>query len=164
MDAAPDEHAQHESGEQGGRTAFAEKDVAYYLRMIQDEFEELAQVKKKGGAEHSGKPVVLVTGDTLGRGPEPLGKRLLTLFIKSLLTSPVKPKVLILMNGAVPLAQEGSELIESLTLLEEQGVRILVSAETADHYGTEEKIRVGQVAHMSAITELLLTAEKVISL
>jgi hypothetical protein len=145
---------------------FAEKDLNYYLRMIRGDFSELeeTQTVKVGGPSSQKNVVILLTSCTVGTGNEELGKRLLRHFLQSLINQKIKPKALILMNSAVNLACEGSEVLAKLTVLEEQGIRIMVCAVSADELVPGDDLRVGFLADMDAICDNLLSAWKVITL
>lgn len=145
---------------------FAEKDLNYYLRMIRGDFAELEEMQtlKMGRPSSQRNIVILMTSDALGTGNAELGKRLARFFLQSLINNRIKPKAIILMNSAVNLAVTGSDVIGKLAVLQEQGIKILICAISADEFKVEYKIEAGSLADMDAIAEQLLTAWKVISL
>lgn len=145
---------------------FAEKDLNYYLRMVRGDFAELEEMQtlKVGGPSSQRNIVILMTSDALGTGNAELGRRLARFFLQSLINNRIKPKSIILMNSAVNLAAAGSDIIGKFAVLQEQGIKILVCAISADEYKVEDKIEAGSLADMDAIAEQLLTAWKVISL
>lgn len=146
--------------------AFAEKDLNYYLRMIRGDFAELEEEQTAKVAQSSKqKNIVLLLGSTtLGSGNVELGERLLKFFLKALIHNRIKPRAVILVNEAVHLATEESAVLDDLTVLTEQGVRVLVCVLSADEYGIEDGIKVGCIADMDNICDYLLTAWKVIAL
>ena len=145
---------------------FAEKDLNYYLRMIRGDFAELeeTQMAKTASSSKQKNIVVVLSSVGLGHGKPELAKRLLRVFIQAMVHNRVKPRALILLNEAVQLAAEGSDLITDLDILHQQGVRILVDVISADEYRVEELLKVGSIADMDNICDYLLTAWKVISL
>jgi len=145
---------------------FAEKDLNYYLRMIRGDFSELeeTQTVKIGGPSSQKNIVIVLTGDTIGTSSGELGKRLLKHFLQSLINHKTKPKALILLNSAVKIACEGSELVGKLTVLEEQGIRTLVCALSIDEYAPGDSLHIGYLSDMDTICDSLLSAWKVISL
>ncbi len=147
-------------------TTFAEKDLSYYLRMIRGDYSELEEVQalKVTGPSAQKNIVVLLESDTLGWGSEELGRRLLRYFLQALVNSRIKPKAIILMNHAVRLAMDGSEMIGRLAILEEQGIKVLVCALSCDELKCEEKMKIGILVDMETICENLLSAWKVITL
>jgi selenium metabolism protein YedF len=99
---------------------------------------------------------ILVTSDRLGDGPEELGRLLLKNFIITLLESPRLPSKILLVNRGVLLATEGSELLESLEKLGNQGVEILSCGICLDFFGKREVLRAGEVTNMFAVVESLM--------
>jgi len=146
---------------------FVEKDLNYYLRMIRGDYSELEEthmmkVKTPSAPKNI---VVLITANQIGGGKEETGKRLLKHFLRSLVNHRVKPKAVILMNSAVEVATGiDSQILGSLTMLEELNVKILLCAISVDEYGIEGQIKVGSVTDMDTIIENMLSAWKVISL
>lgn len=145
---------------------FKEKDLNYYLRMIRTDYstmEELQPLKISGPSQV--KNLVLVfTADRLGVGNELLGKRLILLFLQSVINGNSKPKAIILFNSAVKLTAGNNETIGKLTVLEEQGSKIMVCISSAEEYDIMDEIKVGFVASMDEINETMMSALKVITL
>lgn len=144
---------------------FAEKDLDYYLRMIRGDFSELEEthaVKVSGGS--SQKNIVLLLGSTSLGSNDDLGRRLLKYFFQAMIHNRVKPRSIILVNEAVRLALEGSDVLKEFAILEEQGIRILVCVVSADEFRIEDQIKVGSIADMDNICDHLLNAWKVIRL
>ena len=147
-------------------STFIEKDLSYYLRMIRgdiQEVEETQAVKTEGPISH--KNIVVILGaPRLGTGDDELGKNLLHLFLRSIAGSPVLPRALILLNTAVTIAGAESEFLNELSLLEEQGISVLVNSESADKFNLSDSLKAGFLANMDQIVELAFSAWKVISL
>lgn len=147
---------------------FAEKDLNYYLRMIRGDFAQIEEQEPqpvRPGTAPSPKNIVLLIGSpTMGTGNEDLGKRLLRHFLGAVIHNRVKPRAIILTNSAVTLAAEDGDVLHKLIVLEEQGIRIMLCVLSVDEYGIEEKLKVGAIADMDAIADLLLSALKVITL
>jgi len=144
---------------------FAEKDLDYYLRMIRGDFAELEEthaVRVSPGS--SQKNIVLLLDKTTLGAKDDLGVRLLKYFMQALIHNRVKPRAVILVHEAVHLALEGSQILKELSILEEQGIRILVCVVSADEFGIEDQIKVGFIADMDNICDHLLNAWKVIRL
>ena len=57
---------------------------------------------------------------------------------------------------------EGSASLEDLKSLEAQGVEILTCGTCLNYYGLTEKLRVGQVTNMYAITEKMVQADCIV--
>lgn len=147
---------------------FAEKDLNYYLRMIRGDFAQLEESEpqpvRSSSAPAQKNVVVLIGSQTMGTGNDELGRRLLRHFFGALIHNRVKPRAIILTNTAVKLAAEDGDVLHKLIVLEEQGIRIMLCVLSVDELGIEEQTKVGAIADMDAIVDLLLSAWKVITL
>jgi selenium metabolism protein YedF len=106
--------------------------------------------------------VVLVASATLGHGDDELGRILMTAFLKTLKDVSPGPSAIILVNGGVKLASEGSDLVEAVRALEGRGAKVLVCGTCLDFYRLKDKLRVGTVSNMFEIASLLVDADRVI--
>ena len=57
---------------------------------------------------------------------------------------------------------EGSESLEDLKVLEEQGVEIMTCGTCLDYYGIKDRLAIGGVTNMYSIVETLQNAMSVI--
>ena len=112
--------------------------------------------------EKAKRVVVYINSHLLGVGDEALGTILMRAFLKTLLDLETRPNQLILINSGVRLASEGSEVLETLRALSENGVKILSCGTCLDFYGLKEKLRVGAVSNMFVIAQALLGADRLI--
>jgi selenium metabolism protein YedF len=115
----------------------------------------------------SGKPVgaavaVLIASARMGIGDERLGEILMKSFLNTLWDAEPKPEKLILINSGVTLATEGSEVLDTLKLIEEKGVVVLCCGTCLEYYNLREKLMVGRVSNMHEIVTSLLAAGRVI--
>jgi len=110
------------------------------------------------------KILVLVAASHLGRGDEELGRKLMVNFIGTLKEMGSDLWRLVLLNGGVKLAIEGSEVLEQLQGLEREGITILVCGTCLTHFNILEKKRVGETTNMLDIVTSLQVADKVINL
>ncbi|MFO7774067.1 MAG: sulfurtransferase TusA family protein [Dehalococcoidia bacterium] len=67
-------------------------------------------------------------------------------------------------NDGVRLTTEGSEVLDSLKLLEEAGVQILSCGTCLEYYELKGKLEVGSVTNMYDTVESLLSATKVVKI
>ena len=127
-------------------------------------------VSKKGGARKGcGGPadvstVVVVSSSEMGRGDEELGKVLLRNYLHTLVELTPQPDVVIFFNNGVKMAVEGSQALDDLRALADRGVRILLCGTCLGHFALKEKVAVGEISNMYAISETMLKASKVINL
>lgn len=112
--------------------------------------------------EKEEKIVVVLSSDKMGEGDEELGKVLIKGFIYAVTQLDKLPKAVLLYNGGVKLSAEGSDSIEDLKLLEEQGVEILNCGTCLNFYNLQDKLQVGKVTNMYSIVEELAAATNVI--
>lgn len=106
--------------------------------------------------------VVLMASSTLGEGSQDLGRLLMVAFLKTLGKVTPRPRTLVFLNSGVRLTTTGSEVIEALTALEEQGARIWSCGTCLDYYGLSDKLAVGTVSNMFDIASALVAADRVI--
>ncbi len=69
---------------------------------------------------------------------------------------------IILLNGGVTLAAEGSPVLEPLQALEKAGVSILVCGTCLEHFGLLDKKAVGETTNMLDVVTSLAVAHKII--
>jgi selenium metabolism protein YedF len=99
--------------------------------------------------------VVAVSSDKMGEGDPQLGAILMKGFLNALNEQPVLPTHLVFYNSGAKMATKDSGVINSLQILEESGVEILVCGTCADFYGIKEQLGVGKISNMFTITETL---------
>lgn len=104
------------------------------------------------------KKYLVVTSDVLGKD-EDLGKVLMKVFLTNLAMAPEAPEVITLMNAAVKLACEGSELLDELRAVEARGVTIHSCGTCLDYYQIREQLRVGDGGTMAETIASLMTAQ-----
>ena len=114
-------------------------------------------------AQGVGDKVLLLTKDYLGEGSEELGRNLMKSFLYVLTEADVKPKAIYCINSAVNMLVTGSEHIENFKALESSGVTIGGCGICLDFYEVKDKVQVGTVTNLYAITESLLQ-EQVVTL
>jgi len=127
-------------------------------------------VRKTGGETveaappASGPVVVVIPGDTMGRGDGDLGKILIRSFFHTMNEGLQRPDVIVFFNKGALLAAEGSDVLEDLRALEGKGTRILVCGTCLDFLKIKEKLAVGTVSNMYTITETLFSAGRLIGI
>lgn len=110
-----------------------------------------------------GGTVVLVHGETMGRGDDVLGAKLLTSFLRALAGAPQKPEAIVFYNAAVRLLAPGSPSLDALRALEDDGVDLLACITCLEFFELTERLAVGQVSNMREIVQRTLAAAKVIT-
>lgn len=156
------------AGHEGMKTE-SEKysDSEYAVRFIPSENGENAEDTNResctdcGGLENGiarGR-VVVISSDRMGEPEEELGKILIKGFIYAVSRQDILPETVIFYNGGARLTAEGSESVEDLKYMEEQGVEILTCGTCLKHLGLEDKLQVGAVSNMYEIAEKMTGAK-----
>jgi selenium metabolism protein YedF len=99
---------------------------------------------------------LFISSAVLGSGNDELGALLMKGFISTLPEAVSLPKQIILMNGGVHLAIEGSASLSNLAKLAALGVEILACGTCLDFYNVKDKLAVGRVSNMFEISSVLL--------
>ena len=106
--------------------------------------------------------VVVISSDRMGSGNDELGKVLIKGFIFAVTQLDTLPKTMLFYNGGATLTAEGSDCLEDLKHLAEQGVEILTCGTCLNYYGLTEKLAVGSVTNMYTIVEKMAGALKIV--
>ncbi len=112
--------------------------------------------------KQSEKILVIIPTNVMGKGDDRLGSSLMKNFIATLKEMGEDLWRIILLNGGVKLAVEGSEVIEDLKALERDNIDILVCGTCLDFYGLLDKKQVGTTTNMLDIVTSMQVATKVI--
>ena len=106
--------------------------------------------------------IVVISSDRMGTGNDALGKVLIKGFIFAVSQLEKLPKAMLFYNGGATLTAEGSDSLNDLKALAEQGVEILTCGTCLDYYGLKEKLAVGSVTNMYTIVETMAGADKIL--
>jgi selenium metabolism protein YedF len=106
--------------------------------------------------------LVFLTSMAIGEGDPILGEKLMANFLATLPELGPQLWRMILVNGAVRMAVEGSPNLESLIKLEKAGVSILVCGTCLNHFNLLEKKAVGQTTNMLDVVISMQLADKII--
>ena len=142
---------------QGAVVDIEEKEKDFYLHIQKGSRCNLASSVQK--AE---KVVIYINSNLLGIGEEALGTILMRAFLKTLLDLKPIPSKVIFINSGVRLTTEGSEVLETLKAISEQGVEILSCGTCLDFYGLKEKLKAGVISNMYDIAQSLVEADRLI--
>lgn len=107
--------------------------------------------------QQKGNYVVVIKSDTMGMGDNALGQILIRAFVNSLKDADSLPSHIILYNGGVKLALQGTDTGNSLLELAKMGIEIIVCGTCVDFFDLKDKISTGTISNMYQITKL--TAE-----
>lgn len=106
--------------------------------------------------------VIYLHRDGIGGGSEH-GRSLMRAFLYTLTEIAPQPEAIILVGEAVRLARPGSDTFECLSLMQEQGVQILLAEQSVRALGDAAHAAAGRAVTMHIILDRLFRAEKVIT-
>jgi len=106
--------------------------------------------------------VVVINSAAMGTGNDELGKVLMKGFLYALSQLDELPEKILFYNGGVTLTTEGSDSLEDLKSMAEQGVEIYSCGTCLDYYGLKSKLKVGEVTNMYSIVEAMAESAKII--
>ena len=107
--------------------------------------------------------MVMIASQTIGKGDALLGEKLMASFLKTLKEMGEDLWRVVFVNAGVKFTVEGSDLLEDIRALEEQGVHILVCGTCLDHFDLLDRKQVGQTTNMLDIVTAMQLADKVVS-
>lgn len=110
----------------------------------------------------AGELVAVLSGETMGRGDEGLGRVLVRSFLHTMTEMDEVPGTLILYNAGVRLAVRGSEVLADLEALEARGVELLVCGTCLNYFGIAENLAVGKVSNMYDIAGVMTSASRLV--
>ena len=113
-------------------------------------------------AEGNSRTLVLITTETIGRGDDTLGGKLMGNFLATLPELGPRLWRIVLINGGVKLASNPGAALDALKKMEAEGVSILVCGACLGHFGLLEAKAVGETSNMLDIVTSLDLAGKVI--
>jgi len=92
--------------------------------------------------------VLLIQSEGLGKGDDTLGGLLMANFLRLLGESKEKPGRIMLWNAGVRLACQGSQVVDYLKKLEEQGVEVVACTTCLEYLELVDKLLVGKPTTM----------------
>lgn len=108
--------------------------------------------------------VLLITSDRIGAGNADLGALLMRNLLYSVARAGTKPSLVFLMNEGVRMACEGSDSLDDLTLLAEDGVPVQACGTCLDYLELTDALAVGEVGRMPDLVARMLDPEDLVTL
>lgn len=109
------------------------------------------------------KTAIIINNESLGKGDDDLGKKLMGAFLRKLWAQEKLPDIIVCYNSGVKLMAKGSAVLDGLHGLFEKGVDIIGCGTCIDHYGLQNSIEVGRRSDMSEIVSIMSNSDKVIT-
>ena len=107
--------------------------------------------------------VIVLHAETLGRGDDALGAKLIGSYLRTLAAVDPRPDAIVFYNAAVRLLAKDSAHLDALRALEDAGVELLACVTCVEHYGLTGDIALGRVSNMREIVQRTMGAAKVIT-
>ncbi len=105
--------------------------------------------------------VFLIQSEGLGRGEDRLGGLLMANFLRLLGESKDKPSTVVFWNTGVRLVCEGSQVLDHLKRLEEQGVEILACTTCLEYLDLVNKLKIGKPTTMVKSIQSIMNSDMV---
>ncbi len=140
----------------------------FNINKLSDNLYEVTVVKGQGNKTidniNTSSTVIAISSDTMGKGEEELGKKLLEGFIYSLTELKELPKYILFFNKGVYNTTDNKKTCEDLLILQKKGVNILSCGLCLDYYNLKENLQVGEVTNMYTIADILTSNGNVINI
>jgi len=136
-------------------------DKEFHIHIKKGEGDIKVESSKEGKFEDL---TIAFSSEFMGEGSEELGKILMKSFIYTLTEVTPYPATLIFYNGGVHLTCEGSEVLDDLRKLEQEGVEVISCGTCLDFYNKKDKVKVGDISNMYTIYESLKNPAKTINI
>ncbi len=104
----------------------------------------------------------VISADTLGRGDDGLGRRLMVKFVQQLLVLTPRPHVVAFYNSGVNLLLPSSPVVDAFKSLETDGVDLVACGTCLDHFQIRGAIVTGRVSDMREIVGAMAASGTVI--
>ena len=104
----------------------------------------------------------VISSDTLGRGDDGLGRRLMVKFLQQLLTLRPRPDTVAFYNAGVTLLLPSAPVADALKNLEADGVDLIACGTCLDHFKIRSMTAVGRISDMREIVGAMERSDKVI--
>ncbi|WP_270574884.1 sulfurtransferase-like selenium metabolism protein YedF [Candidatus Collinsella stercoripullorum] len=107
---------------------------------------------------------VFVGSSTFGQGAEELGRILIKGLVYAFSQADEVPHRIVFFNDGARLTCEGSEMLDDIRELERRGCEVLTCGTCLDFHGIKDRLAVGGVTNLYAISEIALGPDKVVTL
>jgi selenium metabolism protein YedF len=111
---------------------------------------------------NKGNYIVVIDSNSMGSGNDDLGKILIKGFINTLDQLENLPAEVICYNSGVTLAIKGTDTAQSLSRIENQGVKITLCGTCVDFYDIKDSVAVGTISNMLYIAGRLASGSHII--
>ncbi|OOB78838.1 MAG: hypothetical protein ATN34_03515 [Epulopiscium sp. Nele67-Bin002] len=110
------------------------------------------------------KSVIIINNESLGYGDSGVGNTLLGVFLRKVVANPVKPDAIVFYNSGVRVLAKNSPFLDMLEALEYYGVELIACGTCVYKICGQSSLTAGRISNMEEIAQILLQAQKVITL
>ena len=103
-----------------------------------------------------------LNSDKMGDGDSQLGKKLMKSFLRELAHSTINIDMVGCVNSGINLTCEGSDVLEILQEIEDDGAIIATCETCLEHYNLKDKLRIGVEGSMNKTVEIMANADQII--
>ena len=98
----------------------------------------------------------------MGQGKKELGEKLLVSFLKKLAESDIKVDLIGCVNSGIFLTTDGSQVIDSLSALQDKGAHIATCGTCLDFHNKRDELLIGEIGSMDDTVRIFATADRII--
>ena len=106
---------------------------------------------------------ILFTRNGMGTAPDDLAQTLVKNYLGLLKDEKELPAALLFYGEGVRLVCEGSQVLDSLAIIESKGAKLIACKTCLNYFGLSDSIKVGQAGTMADILTFQFEADKVIT-
>ena len=106
----------------------------------------------------------LIPNDGMGNAEAELRHKVFGTHLALLAENDMLPGAICFYTNGVKLVVEGSPVLDELKSLESKGVHLISCKNCLEHFGVEDKVKVGVVGGMTDVSSAIWAAEKVVTL
>lgn len=133
-----------------------EKDNDYYIHIDKGTVvKDSLDLEDRKGTKELKDMVIGFSSTTMGGKDKKLGEILMKSFIYTVSETEPFPKTMLFYNEGVRLTCQGSQVLDDLKALEDQGVEIISCGTCLDFLNIKEDLQIGSISNMYTIYEKL---------
>jgi intracellular sulfur oxidation DsrE/DsrF family protein len=106
----------------------------------------------------------MIPNDGMGTGEDELRQKVLGTHLALLAENDMLPGAICFYTNGVKLVAEGSPVLDSLAALESKGVHLIICKACLEHFGIQDKVKVGVVGGMTDVISAIWAAGKVVTI
>jgi selenium metabolism protein YedF len=106
---------------------------------------------------------IVLHSETIGRGDDELGKKLMAPFLRKLLIAESKPERMIFYNTGVKLLAKDSPVLFELEELAKAGIDLIACGTCLAYFKLDDQIAIGRVSNMQEIVGHLTGSDGVVT-